>query len=260
MSARARRAAVLALLAAVLLVNPLYVPHLADDGDSRSANVYSTTAVDPADASGQATIIRALGDDGVVETTSLTGEYAAQSDEYRASSPAAVVLERAIESGNASTNDTDTAFTLHRIAANHRYVVTDRDAAPPYYRIGVNATDNTTTVSATAVDRETVARHLVHRDAVLYTSLSDRQRDAFDATVADPQGHRPAETGLLDDLTGRVVVKDGTYYVLRHEGHVDSISLSPGGGLTFLLYGLGMFAFLAAFLLTVRSYWTAREN
>ncbi|MGB9964477.1 hypothetical protein [Halobacterium hubeiense] len=258
MPTRARDAAVLALVAAVLLANPLYVPVLPAD-DSRSANVYSATTVDPAQASDHATIVRAVGEDDVVELAALTDEHAGHAGEYRRPVAAAVLLERAIEAGNATASDAETAFTLHRVTANYRYAVTDFGAGPRYYHIKATASDGTTTVSAAAVDGETVAQHLIHRDAVRYSSLPERQRAAVDAVLADPDSHRPAHAGVFGDLTERVVAKDESYHVLEHEGHVDSIGGSPFGGPSVLLTGLGALAFLAALVLTVRSYSVARD-
>jgi hypothetical protein len=266
MSARARRAAVLALVAVVLLSNSLYVGALVghSTSESHASTAYTATAVDPANASHHDNIVRAVGQDDVVDVDELgaANDYTRYADEYRSAEAAAAVIRRAIESGGAAnTSDPDTAFTLQRLAARHRYAVTNRSTAPTYYRIDAAAADGVTSVTAEEVSSGTVAEYLVYRDARLYSGLPERQRDAVDETVsAGEHGYRPVEAEYLRNVADRVLVRDGTYYVFSVAGHADDFGFSARGVASLVLSALGTFAFLAAVLLTALSYARARRE
>lgn len=267
-AATARRGAVLALVAVVLLSNPMYVPHLVDEAESQSGTSYGAFPVDPGNYSDQERIERAVGEDDVVDVEGLAGanEHAVYGDEYEAPRAAAAVLERAIETGNASTGDADAAFTLRRVAAVHEFALADADTRT-YYRIDAEASGNATgsttaaTVTAERVTRDAVADYLVHRDAVLYTSLPGYQRDTLDEAVeAGDRGYLPQENEQLWELTDDVVVRNDTYYVVEPVAAVDDFGPSPRRTASLLLSGLGALAALAAVVLTARSYWRARAE
>ncbi|MUV61318.1 hypothetical protein [Halobacterium sp. CBA1126] len=256
MSARARRAAVLALLAAVLLVNPVYVPHLVDAEESASGTTYDASAVDLANAGDRERLVYAVGQDDVVDVNDLAeaNEHAVYGDEYRVPEAAAGVLERATENGTASTSDADASFTLRRVAANHEFAVVGDDSQR-YYRIDAAASGNETSVTATEATREAVARYLVHHDAVLYASLPEHQRAAVDAVVeAGDTGYMPESGERLWELTDSVVVRDDTYYVVQPSGVADDFGPSPRGFARLALNAVGALAFLAALVLTVLAY------
>jgi hypothetical protein len=268
-AATARRGAVLALVAVVLLANPIYVPHLVDEDESQSGTSYGAFPVDPGNASDQRRIERAVGDDDVVDVAALAdaNEQAVYGDEYAAPEAAAAALERAIETGNASTSDADAAFTLRRVAAVHEFALADADART-YYRIDAGPAGNATgdeaaaaTVTAERASRGAVADFLVHRDAVLYASLPESQRAAVEeAIAAGDRGYLPEDSEALWGLTDDIVVRDDTYYVVEPVAAVDDFGPSTRRLASLLLSGLGALAAVAALVLTARSYRTARAE
>jgi hypothetical protein len=256
MSVHARRAALLAIVAALLLANPLYVGAVVDEPPSRSPTGYTATAVDPTNASDQRRLIRAVGGDDVVSVAELAdaNEYQPHGDAYRAPGRAATLLRTAAADGAAHTDDADAGFTLHRVGASYRYVAVDGTNGTRYYRVGVGTTGGGTTVTATAVDRATVARGVLYADARLYASLPAYQRETVDAVIAaDESGYRPYNDEFVD-LTDDVLVKDDAYYVFSAGVHVDDFGPSRQWIVEALLTLLGLVSLVAAAVLTAVSF------
>lgn len=258
---RARRGALLAILAAALLANPLYVGLIVDQPRERSPTGYAATAVDPSTPEGRERILDAVGDDDVLAVHELAdaNEYSPYGDEYRASGAAAEALRRArdADGDRARVDAEDAAFTLGRVAANHRFVWFGEDR-PAYYRLDVTRTDDGGAVVALArTNRSAVVEYLVRRDAVLYDSLPEYRRETVDAVIAaDESGYRPYDDGFYE-LTDRIVVKDGTYYVFRAAVHVDDFGFGPQAAASALLTLVGLVALLGAVGLTAWSFRTA---
>ena len=253
---RARSGAVLALVGALLLANPLYVGLLVDEPRSRSPTGYVGVPVDPANASDQATVIQRVGGDDVLALDELASanEYSPYGDRYRAPAGAADVLRRARTDGSASTDDAEVAFTLRRVLASHRYVAVDDGEVPRYYRATVEESEASVAVTLTSVDRSTVARYVLQRDARLYSALPGYQRETVDAVLAhEGAGYRPYNDEFAD-LTDDVVVKDGTYYVFRAGVHADDFGPTGREVASLVLSALGALAFLIASVLTGLSF------
>jgi hypothetical protein len=253
---RARRGAVLALVGALLLANPAYLGLVVDEPRSRSPTGYTGTPIDPANASDQRTLLRTVGGDDVLSVDEFAGanEYSPYGDTYRAPRAAADALRRAVESGTATTDDPDAAFTLRRALANHRYVATGERDARQYYRADLDDGDDGLTVTVTPVNRSTVARHVLYSDVVLYSGLPEYQRETVDEVVAaDELGYRPYNDEF-GELTDQVVRKDGTYYVFETAIHADDFGPSTKGLLALLLAALGALSVLAGAALTGLSY------
>lgn len=263
MAARDRYAALLAVLAVVLVANPMYVGlGFSGGGESRSPTAYTATPVDPTNESNHDLLVFAVGDDDVVDVDEFANanEYAPHGDEYRAPADAAAVLEDAVESGSAATSDADAAFTLRRVVAAHRYAAAGDDPRS-YYRLDASTDGDAVTVTAANASRTELVDYLVHRDAVLYTGLPEHQRDAVDAAIdAGSLEYRPVQDDHLAALTDDVVVRDDAYYVVREAGHVDSFGPSMRDLVSLALTGLGWLAFLAAVVLLASSYVSARRN
>lgn len=253
---RARRGAVLALLAALLLANPLYVGLFVDEPESRSPTGYTAVAIDPGNAADQRTVVQAVGGDEVLQVDGLAeaNEYSPYGDRYRAPGDAAAVLRRARSDGSARTADADAAFTLRRVLANHRFVAATGGDARRYYRANLAETGNGVRVTLSPVNRSTVARSVLHGDATLYTSLPRYQRETVDAVLAaDESGYRPYNDEF-DELTDDVLVKGDTYYVFRAGIHVDDFGPTGRDLLSFGLYALGVLFALVAVVLAALSY------
>lgn len=252
---RARRGAILALLAALLLANPLYVGLLVDEPRERSPTGYRAVAVDPANPSDQQTIVRSLGAEEILDVGELTeeGNYNPYGAEYRARDGARAVIQRAQSNGTAVTTREDVAFTLHRIAANRRYVAFGDDPVQ-YYRLSVDDAGDETVVSLREVNRSTVAWSVVYADTRLYSSLPEYQRDTFERVVdAGEYGYRPYNDEF-HELTNTLVYRDGTHYLVQRGIHVDDFGPSTRGVVRALLTLFGMVTFLAAGVLTALAY------
>ena len=256
MSIPARRGAVLAIVAALLLANPLYVDLVVDEPRPRSPTGYTATAVDPTNASDQRTIVTLLGNGEILPVDELAGanEYSPYGPKYRAPGRAAALLRRAIENDTARTATDSAAFTLGRVAANYRYVaVGDRDSTR-FYRLSVEATERETIVSAAEVNRSTVATFLVYRHARLYGALPGYQRDTVDRVIESGEdGYRPYNDEF-HEVTDDLVVKDDTYYLFSASVHVDDFGPTAQTVVTLVLYLLGSASLAAAVFLTARSY------
>jgi hypothetical protein len=254
---RARRGAALALVGALLLATPAYLGLVVEEPRSRSPTGYTATAVDPANASDQQTLLRTVGNDDVLVVEHLTRETgdAPYGGKYRAPAVAADVLQRASTEGSATTGDPDAAFTLRRLLANHRYVATgDRDARQ-YYRADLaDDGDGGVTVTLAPVDRATIARHVLHRDVTRYSGLPEYQRETVDEVLAAPRGGYRPYNERFGELTDDVLLKDGTYYVFRTGLHVDDFGSSTREPLALVLAVLGALSVLAGAALTGLSY------
>lgn len=251
----ARRGAVLAILAALLLANPLYLGLFVEEPRPRSPTGYAATAVDPSTPDGQRTIIRALGSDDILDVDSLreANRYSPYGPRYRGPDGAVRALERARENGSARVSNETVGFTLGRVAASYEFVVFpedadgDSDGEVTYYRLeAYQAADGSTVVTIDETTREAVARYILHQDAVLYSSLPRYQRESVENVLdAGQSGYRPYNDEFVD-LTDNVVVTDDSYYVFSATMHVDDFGPSArdlGGG---LLYLLGFLALLVA--------------
>lgn len=243
---RARRGAVLGLLAALLLANPLYVGLFVDAPRTRDPTGYVATPVDPSNASDQQTIIRRLGDEEILDVGTLRAAASdSQETRYRAPGRALSVLRQARENGTARTSHETASFTLHRVIASHRYVTFPHDDPGQYYRVAIEERNGAAVVTARPVDRATVARFLVYRDSRLYASLPTYQRETVDKVLAAEYSYRPYNEEF-EQLTDNLLIKDGTYYLFSTGIHADDFGISTRDLVSFGLSVLGALAFLAA--------------
>lgn len=261
MSALARRGALLAVVAAVLLANPLYVGLVVDEPRERSPTGYTATAVDPGNATDQRLLLREVGGDDVLELEAFAGtnDYQPYGDAYRAPGEAAAVLRRAVDEGRTRADGDAVEFTLNRALASYRYVAVGgrpgaEDETARYYRVRAEVADGATVVTATEVDRRAVVRYVFHRDARLYASLPDYQKETVRNVVADDDyGYRPYNDEFVD-LTGNVLVMDDAYYVFSTGVHADDFGPSTHGLVSGVLGLFGVLFLGAGAVLTVLSY------
>lgn len=245
----ARRGAVFAMLAAVLLANPLYIGLFVDEPRQRSPVGYTAVAVDPASPEDQETIIAQLGDEEILDIDRLRG---AEGERYAAPTRAAEVLRQARDRGTTRTTGANVTFTLRRVEANHRYVVFPETGR--YYRFAVERRNNTTVVTTTPVNQSDVAQFLVHRDIRRYSSLPEYQRETVRKVIeSDRAGYRPYNEEFTE-LTDALLRKDGTYYVFVQGIHVDDFGITTRDLLTAGLSALGVLSLLAGVLFTALAY------
>lgn len=259
MSSNARRGALFAIVAALLLANPLYVGPLVNDPEQRTriATGYTATAVDPTNASGQRTIITSLGDDEILEIEEFASvnEYSYYGDRYRAPTEASALLRRATENGTVRTGNGTVAFTLARIAADYRFLAISGGESVRYFRFDV-VTGDGAVVTATPVNQSSVAWYIVYSDTRLYTSLPDYQRETIEKVIdANEYGYRPYNDGFVH-LTDELVLKNDTYYVFSPAIHVDDFDVGAmvEAVLKLVLSLFGGLSLLAAVAFTTLSY------
>jgi hypothetical protein len=253
---RATRGALLAIVAALLLANPIYVGLFVDPPESRSPTGYAATAVDPANAADRGAILAALGDDEVLDVEELAGEneYSPYGDRYRAPRRAAELLRRAAEDGTSRTDDADAAFTLRRVGAGYRYAAVGDGDSARFFRFSVGARDGATVVTTREVNRSTVAEYVVYSDARLYSSLPGYQRETVEKVIAaDEGGYRPYNDEF-HEVTDDLLVRNGTYYVFSAAVHADDFGPSARTLVELLLSLLGIVSLVAAAVLTALSY------
>lgn len=244
----ARRGAVLAIIAAVLLSNPLYLGLFVEEPAPRSPTGYTASRVDPATPEGQETIIRAVGSDEILDIDHLAevNRYSPHGSVYRGANGSAVALRRARENGTTRVENGTVAFTLGRLAASYEFVAFHDDGDVRFYRFTVERTDGTTVVSVTNATRSAVARYILHQDVVLFTSLPEYQRETVTEVIqADRNGYRPSNDEFVQ-LTDNVVLKGDTFYVFREGIHVDDFGPSTRDLASIVLYALGLLLLLAA--------------
>jgi len=250
MTAHARRGAVLALLAVVLVANPLYVPHVTPDPpESDGGTQYRVHAVDPGNASDHEQIYGAVGDDRVLTVS----EFATSDYDYGEPGPAAAVLHEALDDGSATATDPVVARTLYRAVGDSEVVANETGVDAAFYRVSLTAAGedgDAVDVAAEPVGRETAMRTMLYADAELYESLFEPQQQVVDEAIE--AGHGAATD--FGDLTRGAVVRNDTAYVFEHAGHVDSFRFATRGVLGLVLSALSVPVFLAALVLTALSF------
>lgn len=251
MAAHARRGAVLALLAVVLVANPLYVPHVTSDPpEADGGAVYEVHAVDPANSSDHETIYRTVGEERVLSVP----EFVVNDHDYDEPGPAGSVLYRALDDGSATATDPGVSRTLYRAVGSHQFVANESGGSAAFYRVTLTAADNGSAaveVTAERVDRATVIRTVLYADAERYESLFDYEQETVSEAIAS--GHGSATD--LGDLTRGAVVRNDTAYVFEHAGHVDHFGFSTRGVVGLVLSALSVPVFLAALAFTALAYW-----
>lgn len=251
MAAHARRGAVLALLAVVLVANPLYVPHVTPDPpESDGGTQYEVHAVDPGNPDDDELVYRTVGEERVLSVP----EFVENDYDYDEPGPAASVLYRALDDGSATATDPAVSRTLYRAVGGHQFVANETGLDAAFYRVTLTAAANESDaidVTAERVDRATVLRAVLYADAERYESLFDREQAIVDDAIED--GHCDATD--LGDLTRGAVVRNDTAYVFEHAGHVDSFGFSTRGVVGFVLSALSVPVFLAALAFTALAFW-----
>lgn len=258
MSRSARIGAVLAILAALLLANPMYAG-LFTENRERQPTGYAAVPVDPSTSDDQRAIVQQLGTDEILHVASMEDGYGSPYGRtYRAPRRAGSLLRQARTAGNASTTAHATSRTLHRIAANYEFVVFEKNDEPSYYRIRIATQSNGTVVSLTPADLSAVAAYVVDSDAILLSSLPSYQRETFRKLKdAGEYGYRPY-SDEVHDMTDNLVVQDDTYYLLEERIHVDDFNILPA--LVRLGFtGLGIVLLLGAVLSTAKSFRSAPD-
>lgn len=249
-AAHARRGAVLALLAVVLVANPLYVPHVTPDpSESDGGAVYEVHAVDPGNPDDRERIYRTVGDDGVLAVP----EFVENDRDYDEPGPAVSVLYRALDDGSATASDPGVSRTLYNAVGGHQFVANETGLDAAFYRVTLTAADDgreAVDVTAERVDRATVLRTVLYADAERYEALFDHEQEVVDEAIAS--GHCTATD--LGDLTRGAVVRDDTAYVFEHAGHVDSFRFATRSVVGFVLSALSVPVFLVALAFTALSF------
>ena len=261
MSSNAYRGAVLGILAALLLVNPVYVGVVLDEPESKSPTGYTATEITPTDATDQRLLVTHLGDDEVVDVGQFAdaNEYAHYGDRYREPEEAAKRLRTAAEDGVVRADREDVRFTLERVGASYRYLRLGDGDATRYYRFAVDRAGDETVVTAEAVNRSTVAQHVLSRDSRLYSSLPGYQKETVDAVIAADDYYRPTNDEF-HEVARSVVVKDGRYYVFRASIHVDDFGFSTKSLVVLALRGLGVLSLFASVAFTLEATWRRRQR
>ncbi len=253
MSSNAYRGALLGVLAALLLVNPAYVGLAVDDPEPRSSRGYTATEVDPTNVTDQRLLVRRFGDSAVLSVDEFAdaNEYSPYGPRYRTPRESAALLRTATEEGTTGTDSDRVAFTLERVGASHRFLRVGDDPAQ-YYRFDVTTEDERTLVTTEAVNRWTVARHVFHANARLYSSLPGYQRETVDAVVAAEDYYRPTNDEF-HEVTESVVVDGERYYVFSASVSVDDFGPSTRGLVSLVLSGLGALALLGSVAFTLEA-------
>ena len=250
---RARRAAILALLASLLLANPLYVGLFFEEPRHRSPTGYSTKVIDPTIGPDAKVVIRELGDDEVlyVETLLDRSDYNREGSQYEAPMETAVLLQEAQVNTSVTTDREDVSFTLHRLDANFQFAAFDSADGTQFSRFEVEERNGSTVVTTHTASRSAVAEYIVYDDARLYSALpGDEQRVVDKVISAEDYGYRPYEDEDFGHLIDDLVVKNGTYYVFVDAIHVDDFGFDVRTVASFLLYASGLVLFLIAAVLT----------
>lgn len=250
MAAHARRGAVLALLAVVLVANPLYVPHVTPEpSESGSGTVYDVHAVDPGNPDDHELVYRTVGEERVLAVP----EFVENDYDYDEPGPAAGVLYRALDDGSATATDPGVSRTLYNAVGGHQFVANGTGLDAAFYRVTLTAADDgseAVDVTAERVDRATVLRAVLYADAERYESLFDREQEIVDDAIEDGHG----DGSDLGDLTRGTLLRNDTAYVFEHMGHVDSFGFSTRGVVGLALSALSVPVFLAALAFTALAF------
>lgn len=243
-----RRGATLAIVAAILLANPLYVGLFVEQPRPRSPTGYAATAVDPSTEDGQDTLIQHLGSDEILEVEFL--EESRDAEQYRAPLRAAAVLRRARGNESVRVRDDAVALTLSRLGATSQFVTFHTDDPAAYYRFSVAQENDSVVVRLERATREAVARFIFHQDSIRYASLPGYQRETVDRVLAaGDSGYRPSNDEFVH-LTDQVLLKGGTPYVFTERMHVDDFGVTARDLASGLLSALGFVLLLAAVIVT----------
>lgn len=249
MSTHAQRGAILGILAALLLANPLYMSFLFADGSERSDMVYRAEEITLSNSTDRDILITRLGDEEVLEYQKFERLRYTSSERFARPQRIAKLLRDA-RSGNTLSIDHPTVRSDFRyIKFNYRYVRFEEDQL---YRLNITQSDSTTLLRLAQVDETTVATYLAVKDRLLYDGLSSRQQEVVDNIIHHGDAYQPLEIEARPP-TERLIWKDGTYYLIY--GSDDGFSINT---LPFLvsvgLSVLGAVALLGAVGFTTLSF------
>lgn len=249
-------ALVLAVVGLLCLPAPMYLGWAADATapPPRSSQVYGAQAVDTADSDDRKLLVDRHAGDVAFSTHRVSERYSA--GEFRAPNESRRTLDRAMETGSATTDDPDAKADLRAIGDEYAFVYDAYGEGPrSYYRLGVAENGSRVTAENASLDR--VANATVERAAVDYASLSPGERRTVDRVLANASdGYRPRTDEPFADRLPALVRVEGTLYSLHVVGHVDDFGPGFGGFVVGLgVAAVGLLLLLAAGVTYLLARW-----
>lgn len=240
-----RRAALLLLLVgAVLLPGPAYTVGLERlDGPERYRSSAGYEAA-PIDASNDRLLVDRYGSRVSFWVEGLAYRHVAH--DYRVPNRTRRVLDRALRTGTATTDDGAVGADLRRLARNYSFL-TGPDGER--YSYAVPSSGGTTAVETERTNDSAVAAAVREESVVDYDDLPPAERRTFDrirnATRSEEEfGYRPWSGEPVPEAP--IVARNGTHYAVGVVVHVDDFDLPDGLLLGVAGSGVGVFCLFAS--------------